>query len=41
MAKLYWRIKKDGKWTWTPWRWTDDDFDKLWTQEKENQQGEA
>ena len=18
MAKLYWRIKKDGKWTWTP-----------------------
>ncbi len=18
MAKLYWRVKKDGKWTWTP-----------------------
>jgi len=18
MAKLYWRIKKNGKWTWTP-----------------------
>ena len=18
MAKLYWRIKRDGKWTWTP-----------------------
>ena len=20
MAKLYWRIKKNGKWTWTPAR---------------------
>jgi len=20
MAKLYWRIKKDGKWTWKPVR---------------------
>jgi len=18
MAKLYWRVKRDGKWTWTP-----------------------
>ncbi len=18
MAKLYWRVKKEGKWTWTP-----------------------
>ena len=21
MAKLYWRIKKDGKWTWQPAHW--------------------
>jgi len=34
MAKLYWRVKKNGKWTWTPWTWSDDDFDKLWTQEE-------
>jgi hypothetical protein len=31
--KLYWRIKKNGKWTWTPWQWTDQDFDELWSQE--------
>ncbi len=35
MAKLYWRVKKNSKWTWTPWTWSDDDFDKLWTQEAE------
>jgi len=23
MAKLYWRIKKNGKWTWRPLRCTD------------------
>ncbi len=22
MAKLYWRVKKDGKWNWTPVRVT-------------------
>jgi hypothetical protein len=23
MAKLYWRVKKDGKWTWKPVYWTE------------------
>ena len=33
MTKLYWRVKRNGKWTWTPWTWSDDDFEELWTQE--------
>lgn len=33
--KLYWRIKKNGKWTWTPWTWSDEDFETLWLKEIE------
>lgn len=33
--KLYWRIKKNGKWTWTPWTWSDEDFENLWLKEIE------
>ncbi len=25
MAKLYWRVKKDGKWTWKPVIWIADE----------------
>lgn len=29
MAKLYWRVKRDGKWTWRPAGLRG--IDKLWT----------
>jgi len=28
MAKLYWRVKRDGKWTWTPATMYNDDPDE-------------
>jgi len=39
-GKLYWRIKKNGKWTWTPWTWTDDEFDRLWELESQHKEEE-
>ncbi len=29
MAKLYWRIKKNGKWTWQPVIWIDHEKDSI------------
>ncbi len=29
MAKLYWRVKKDGKWTWKPVIWVEDEEDTI------------
>jgi len=30
MAKLYWRVKKDGKWTWRPAESFDRGADYVW-----------
>ncbi len=29
MAKLYWRVKKDGRWTWKPVIWVCDEEDTI------------
>ncbi len=29
MAKLYWRVKKDGKWTWAAALVTDEDDERV------------